>query len=218
MRKTWNVVYALRITHKFMLIDISTPIQSGAVFRIGSPAVNMEPLLCIDEHDIEYETTVISMPAHTGTHIDLVSNDRSVELHRMISRAWVIDVTHAKGGKITRDDIGAVRVQPNDSVLFRTDWSNFLDTARYYAHPELMPDVVDWLIECCVNIVGIDALGLGQGAAHGDYDRMLAKHDIYVLENLTNLAAIPQNTCTLYCFPLPIDQVDAIPARVVAEI
>ncbi len=106
-----------------MLIDISTTIQSGAVFRIGSPAVNIESRTCVDEHDAEYETTVIAMPAHTATHIDLVSKDRSVELHRMISRAWVLDVTSAKGGKITRDDIGAVAVQPNESVIFRTDWS-----------------------------------------------------------------------------------------------
>lgn len=201
-----------------MLIDISTPIQSGAVFRIGAPAVNLESRICVDENGAAYETTLIAMPAHTGTHIDLVSKERSVELHRMIGRAWVLDVTRAKGGKITRQDCGAVRVQPNESVLFRTDWSQYLDTARYYDHPELAPDVVDWLIDCCVNIVGIDALEFGQGAAPGDYARKLARHDIYMLKNLTNLAAIPATTCTLYCFPLPIDQIEAIPARVIVEV
>lgn len=201
-----------------MLIDISLPIQPGAVFRIGSPAVEIESRICIDERDAEYETAVISMPAHTATHIDLVSKDRSVELHRMISRGHVIDVTRVKSGKITLDDVGTVRVQPNESVLFRTDWSRYLDTAKYYAHPELTPEVVKWLIEKCVNIVGIDALGVGRETRHGEYDRTFARHDVYVLENLTNLAAIPQNTCTVYCFPLPLVNIEAIPARVIAEV
>jgi kynurenine formamidase len=108
-------------------------------------------------------------------------------------------------------------VQPNETVLFRTDWSRYLDTGKYYAHPELTPEVVKWLIERCVNIVGIDALGLGREERHGEYDRMFARHDVYVLENLTNLAAIPQNTCTVYCFPLPLDNIDAIPARVIVD-
>lgn len=201
-----------------MLIDISTPIQAGAVFRVGSPAVNIETRTCVDERDEAYETTVISMPSHTATHLDLVSKERSVDLHRMISNAWIIDVTQSTGGKITRDDLGDIRVRPDDSVLFRTDWSRYIDTARYYEHPELTPDVLDWLIERRVNIVGIDAQGLGQGATHGEYDHKLARHDIYVLENLANLAAIPQSTCTLYCFPLLLEQIDAIPARAVAQV
>lgn len=201
-----------------MLIDISLPIQPGAVFRIGSPAVEIESRMCIDEHDAEYETAIISMPAHTGTHIDLVSKDRSVELHRMISRGRVIDVTHVKNGDITLDDVVAIHLEPDETVLFRTDWSQYFDTAKYYAHPNLTPEVIEWLITKRVNMVGIDALGLGQGATHGEYDRQLARHDIYVLENLTNLAAIPQNTCTVYCLPLSIENIDAIPARVIVEV
>jgi len=201
-----------------MLIDISLPIQPGAVFRIGSPPVEIEPCICMDESETEYTTSIVSMPAHTGTHIDLVFKDRSVELHRMISHGRVIDVTHVKNRDITLDDVVAIHVEPDETLLFRSDWSQYLDTAKYYAHPNLTPEVIEWLITKRVNMVGIDALGLGQGATHGEYDRQLARHDIYVLENLTNLAAIPQNTCTVYCLPLAIENVDAIPARVVVEV
>ena len=52
-------------------------------------------------------------------------------------------------------------------------------------------------------MIGTDALGLGQGRKHGEYDRLLAQNDVYILENLTNLAAIPQPEFTVYCFPRP---------------
>ena len=82
---------------------------------------------------------------------------------------------------------------------------------------ELTPELVQWLISKEVNAVGIDALGLGLGRKHGEYDRLLIKNGIFVIENLANLAQIPANEFNVYCFPLRIDGVDAIPARVVIE-
>jgi kynurenine formamidase len=103
-------------------------------------------------------------------------------------------------------------------VFFRTGWSEFAATGRYYDHPELSPEVVEWLISKEVGAVGIDALGLGRGRRHGEYDRRLAAHDIHVIENLANLAAIPQERFKVYCLPLKIEDTDAIPARVLVEI
>ena len=119
------------------------------------------------------------------------------------------------GGYDVRDQVD---IEPGDFLLFRTDWSEFVGTERYYDHPELSLEVVEWLIAEKINAVGIDALGLGQGRRHGEYDRLLARHDIFVIENLTNLAAIPQRQFRTYCLPLKIENSDAIPARVVVEI
>jgi kynurenine formamidase len=78
--------------------------------------------------------------------------------------------------------------------------------------------VVQWLASNQVNAVGIDALGLGRDRRHGEYDRLLAGSDIFVIENLANLRAVPQREFTVYCLPLRIENIDAIPARVLVGI
>jgi kynurenine formamidase len=76
---------------------------------------------------------------------------------------------------------------------------------------------VQWLASIGVNAVGIDALGLGQGRRHGEFDRLLARSDVYVIENLANLCNVPKNEFRVYCFPLSIEGIDAIPARVLVD-
>ena len=110
------------------------------------------------------------------------------------------------------------RSSVGDFVLFRTDWSQYVGTEKYNDHPELSGALVEWLISKQVNAVGIDAVGLGRGRRHDECDRLLARQDILVIENLTNLRAVPQKRFKVYCFPLKIEHVDAIPARVMVEI
>jgi kynurenine formamidase len=137
----------------------------------------------------------------------------------MVARGKLIDATHISGREIQCADIvNQNQITRGDFVFFRTGWTDFFGTQRYYDHPELSSEVVQWLISREINMVGIDALGLGKGPKHGEYDRLLAKNNIFVIENLTNISAIPKQDFKVYCFPLRIDDIDAIPARVVIEI
>ncbi len=202
-----------------MLIDVSMPIEDGAVFRLGSPPAQITKQRFYHESEGEYETIMLSLPAHTATHVDLVFTDKRMDPERMIGPGKLIDVSHLPGKEVRLVDVKhQVAVEPGDYVFFRTDWSRYVDSEEYYDHPELALEVVEWLIAQEVNAVGIDALGLAQGRGHGEYDRLLARHDIFVIENLTNLAAIPQKRFKTYCLPLKMGNTDAIPARVLVEI
>ena len=202
-----------------MLVDVSLPIRQGAVFRLGSPPVEITKHTFFHESEGEYRSTTIFFSAHTATHIDLVFEDLRIDPKRMIGKGKLIDVTQISGGDIQLRDVEhQVEIDSGDFVFFRTDWSKHIGTEKYFDHPELTMDVVQWLISKKVNMTGIDALGLGQGRRHGEYDRLLVRNDIFVLENLTNLSAIPQNAFKVYCFPLRLEQIEAIPARVVVEI
>ncbi|MEJ2732842.1 MAG: cyclase family protein [Anaerolineae bacterium] len=202
-----------------MLIDVSIPITPGSVFRRGTPPVDIATRRFYDESEGEYQTVMLSLPAHTATHIDLVFPGNSIGLEQMIGPGKLLDATAVRGSSIGLADVeGEVELCEGDFVLFRTDWSRFVGTDRYYRHPELTPEVVQWLISKKVNAVGIDAGGLGVGRTHGEYDRLLVKNGIFVIENLANLAQIPGGRFKVYCFPLKIEGVDAIPARVVVEI
>lgn len=202
-----------------MLIDVSMTIKSGTVFRLGTPPVQIDSQQFHHEAEGEYESIILALPAHTATHVDLVFPDRRIDPDRMIGKGKLIDVRQVTGREIALADVrDQVEIEAGDFVLFRTDWNRFVDTEEYYNHPELSAEVVDWLAEGQVNAVGIDALGLAQGRGHGEFDRFLARRDIFVIENLANLAAIPQGRFRVYCLPLKIENTDAIPARVLVEV
>jgi kynurenine formamidase len=201
-----------------MLIDVSMPIVTGSVFRLGTPPVEVAEHQFHHESEGDFEAVMLSFPAHTATHVDLVFPERRIAPERMIGPGKLIDVTGAVGDPVTLDDVkDQVRVAPGDFVFFRTDWSELAGTDRYWDHPELAPRVIEWLVSCRVNAVGIDALGIGRGAHHGEYDSLLAREDVLVIENLTNLCRLPETVFTVYCFPLSIPGVDAVPARVLVE-
>ena len=202
-----------------MLIDVSMPITAGSVFRLGTPPVEIALRRFYHESEGKYESIVLSLSAHTATHVDLVYAENRFEPERMIGRGKLIVVTQSPGSEIRLDDIEhQVEIESGDFVFFRTDWSKFVHTEEYYNHPELSPEVVQWLVSKRINAVGIDALGLGRARRHGEYDRLLVKNNIFVIENLANLSAIPRKEFKVYCFPLKIENIDAIPARVVVEI
>ncbi len=202
-----------------MFIDVSMPITAGSVFRLGTPPVEIASRRFYHESEGEYESIVLSLSAHTATHVDLVFAENRIEPERMVGRGKLLDVTQASGSEIRLDDIEyQVEIASGDFVFFRTDWSKFVHTEEYYNHPELSTEVVQWLVSKQINAVGIDALGLGRDRRHGEYDRLLIKNNVFVIENLANLSAIPGKVFKVYCFPLKIENVDAIPARVVVEI
>ncbi|MGD8969595.1 MAG: cyclase family protein [Anaerolineae bacterium] len=202
-----------------MLIDVSMPIVTGSVFRLGTPPVEIATRQYYHESEGEYETVMLSLPAHTATHVDLVFRDRRIAPERMIGKGKLVDATGVAGHHIQLSDVeGQVGIETGDFVFFRTDWSRFAGTDRYHEHPELSLEVVQWLASNQVNAVGIDALGLGRDRRHGEYDRLLAGSDIFVIENLTHLRAVPKTEFTVYCLPLRIENIDAIPARVLVEI
>jgi len=202
-----------------MLIDVSMPITAGSVFRRGTPPVEIASRKFYHESEGEYETILLSLPAHTATHVDLVFAENRIEPERMIGVGKLLDVTQVSGGEIRLDDVEhQAEIESGDFVFFRTDWSKLVGTEEYHNHPELSPEVVQWLVSKRINAVGIDARGLGRGHRHGEYDRLLIRNGIFVIENLANLSAIPKREFKVYCFPLKIENVDAIPARVVVEI
>jgi kynurenine formamidase len=202
-----------------MLIDVSQTIKPGAVYRLGTPPVEIVAHRFFHESEGEYESTMISLTAHTGTHLDLVTKGKHLDPQRMIGSGKLINVAQMAGQEVRLKDIGdKVRLESGDFVFFRTDWSRFLGTQKYHDHPQLSPEVIQWLISTQINVVGIDAPGVGRGRSHGEYDRLLIENDIFVIENLTNLSAIPKREFKAYCFPLKIENIDAIPARVLVEI
>ncbi len=202
-----------------MIVDVSMTIEAGSVFRRGTPAVRISTERFHHESEGEYESVMISLSVHTATHVDLVFPEKRIEPERMMGRGKLLDARGIHPRQIQVADVqDQVEIEAGDFVFFETGWSDFAGSQEYHDHPELSLELVEWLVARRVNAVGIDAPGLGQGRRHGECDRLLAGHDIFVIENLANLAAIPGRRFQVYCFPLKIENTDAIPARVMVGV
>jgi kynurenine formamidase len=203
-----------------MLIDVSLEIRDGMIFRPGSPPVKISSENYFHEDEGGYyETVTVFMPLHMGTHIDVVDKANCIEPNRFIGKGKLFDLTAIIDREICLEDVkGQVEIEKGDFVFFRTGWDRYIDSEKYKRHPEISPEILKWLVEKEINMVGIDALGLGRGKNHGACDRYLVGHKIYVIENLVNLDRIKEPVFKVYCFPLKISETDAIPARVLVEI
>ena len=202
-----------------MLIDVSLKLKEGMIFRKGSPGFSITQIKCFHEEEGQYDTSIITTPSHIGTHIDIIDKDNKIDLDRFIGRGILIDISNFKESPITLEHIkNKGSIKEDDFVFFRSDWSKYLGDEKYFDHPEISFEVIEWLTKKKINMVGIDALGLGKRKNHGAYDRYLAGNGIYIIENLINLDFIINETFKVYCFPLSIDNLEAIPARVLVEI
>lgn len=52
-------------------------------------------------------------------------------------------------------------------MFFQTNWDKYIDDEeKYNNHPEASMEVIEYLVNKKVNMIGIDTLGLGLGRNH----------------------------------------------------
>lgn len=202
-----------------MLIDITQTTKLGRVYRAGSEPLKVEAVKRYSKSGSEYTTMSFSCDVHNmGTHIDVMGADVIIENERLISTGIKFDVSQISDREIRLEDLDISIVKEGVFVFFQTNWDKHLeDEEKYSNHPEVSMEVIEYLVSKKVNMIGIDTLGLGVGRNHGVIDVYLGKHKTYAIENLTNLDKIPNKDFRVYCLPMKIEGVDALPARILVE-
>jgi len=126
-----------------------------------------------------------------------------------ITRADIEDWESAHGVQIKKDDVVAFDFgidqawADDDRERIGRDW------------PGLSPEAARYLRETGVKMVGTDALAIDACGAGGDpAHRELLGHGILILENLSNLASMP-DVGYFMCLPLPIKGGSGCPIRAV---
>jgi kynurenine formamidase len=113
-----------------MIVDVSMTIRPGAVFRLGTPAVQIAAEGFFHEFEGEYESIMLSLSAHTATHVDLVYLARRLEPERMIGPGKLVDARQCSNREIQLADVDRqVDVERGDFVFFRTGWSELAGTS-----------------------------------------------------------------------------------------
>ncbi|MCT4543162.1 MAG: cyclase family protein [Vallitalea sp.] len=202
-----------------MIIDITQVTKLNKVYRPGSPPLKVEKIKCFEGTKKEYTTTLFSCAVHNmGTHIDVMSKDVVLENERLISPGIKFDVSHITDRPVELKDLDVSLIKEGLFVFFQTNWDRYLDDEeKYNMHPEISMEVIQYLVDKKVNMIGIDTLGLGRNKNHGLIDVFLGKSGNYAIENLTNLNKIPTKDFRVYCLPIKVEGLDAFPARILVE-
>lgn len=202
-----------------MIVDITQTTLIGKEYRAGSKPLEVKTVKRFSRSGSEYITTNFSCDVHNmGTHIDVMEKDVVIENERLIGKGIKFDISQLTDRKIELYDLDLSKIKEGVYVFFQTNWDEYLnDEEKYANHPEISMEVIEYLVEKKVNMIGIDTLGLGLRRNHGIIDDYLAKNKIYGIENLANLKSIPSNDFKVYCLPMKIEGIDALPTRVLVE-
>lgn len=205
-----------------MLIDIT---QRGSVGEVtskaGSPTLKPEESELITPAGGEAkvgEMTRFSCGVHDdGTRIETMGG-AEIAPERFIRPGVKFDVSHVAGRQIELNDLDTSILWEGQYVFFQTNWDLYRGEAKYLDHPELSRQVLEYLVGRRINMIGIDAPGIGKGENHPAYEAYAAEHGACVIQNLTNLWKVPKSGFSVYCFPSKFEGLDAIPARILVEV
>jgi arylformamidase len=180
-------------------------------------------------HDegVWYKIAYINMCTHNGTHVEVPFHHikegyyvADFPLDRVIGNLVLLDFSNKpKDGIITLEDLKKhdTEIKAGDFVFMKTHMDKYFRSADWNTYPYVELSGVEWLIEKKIAVLGTDAAGIENPTAHNQPGHVtLFKANIPLVESLTNLDAIENGKYLAIILPLPIEQGDASPVRVIA--
>lgn len=202
------------------LIDLSHLIQDGMPAYPGDPDTRLARIRTL-ETDL-YNNHSLHTGMHSGTHIDapmhLTERDEYIcglPLQSFVGDGCVLDV---RGESIiSMREAYREQIPAHSIVLLHTGWDQHWGTDAYFGdHPVVDAELAAHLIEKRVKLLGVDTPSPDHPpcAIH----KQLFQHDIYIIENLTNLGSlVGAGPFEVIALPLKI-RADASIARVIARV
>jgi kynurenine formamidase len=177
-------------------------------------------------------TRRLVLGTHTGTHLDaplhFIPGGDAVDalaLERLVGPAQVADLSDVgPRSEVAREQLErALGGRPrHPRVLLRFDWSSrFVDLGFYSESPFLSSSACRWLVDCGVDVLGMDTPSpddpaQGQGAAvDSPNHHLLLGAGVVLLEYLTNLDQLGAEIF-LVALAVPVEGADGAPTRVIA--
>lgn len=203
-------------------IDVSVPVSDGMPHWPGEPPVSVRRIKSIEKGD-GANVSVLSMSAHTGTHMDaplhFIENGKDItaaDAEILIGEARVIELRGK--GEITADNISAYGFMPGERILFKTgnsdeEWFSW-DFNSNYAF--LSGDAAAFLAQKGVALVGIDYLSIAKYKEGEEAHKNLLGKGIWIIEGLY-LKEADEGVYDMICFPMKIRGSDGAPARVMLK-
>lgn len=200
------------------IIDISMAIDENIPVYKNKEEKKPEITVTSDFHAGAVYESALYMNLHTGTHIDMplhmipngATSDK-LDISKFITPCIVLDLTNVSD-KISGEHLQLKKIPPDTFVLLKTknSFTGKFDPEFIY----LDSSGADYLKEQKVTGVGIDALGIERSQPNHETHKILFQSGIAIIEGL-RLSDVPEGTYQLIALPLKINNVEALPARVV---
>jgi kynurenine formamidase len=211
------------------IVDLSHPLSVQTPAFPGDPQLEIKILdsstAPISNHERHLNCSQLSMCLHCGTHMDAPfhffedgATIDCVALETCIGPAIVVrlppemhqGVIDAKGLQGFEAKLRAV-----PRVIFNTSWHHRWGADDYFtAHPLITGDAARLLVDCGVRLVGVDTPSVDRPPFEAHLTLLGA--GVLIIENLTNLDAIPGDEFELVATPLAVVGRDGSPVRAVA--
>ncbi len=209
------------------IVDLSHPISPNMPVYPGTEPPSFIKGCSID--DDGFLEKKITLYSHTGTHIDapvhIIHGAKTLDqfsIEHFAGKALLLNLP-----SINKQEIGIADLESHQNLigsseflLLNTGWSKFWGTNRYYSgYPVLSAEAALWLNKFELKGIGFDTIS-ADNADSRDFPvhKILLRRNRIIIENLTNLDALPSNQFMFSCFPLKIEQADGSPVRAVAII
>jgi len=213
------------------LIDLSHAVEHGLVTYKGLPA----PIICdylsreaSRRHyapGTEFQIGKIEMVANTGTYLD--SPFHRYADGKDLSQLELRKLANLPAIKVTAQHqaIGVSCFPRGDdlagkAVLVETGWSQHWNTPQYYeGHPFLTEDAARFLADSGAELVGIDSHNIDDVQdLRRPVHTVLLKHEIPIVEHMTNLASLPNADFRFFAVPAKVKGFGTFPVRAFAII
>lgn len=173
-----------------------------------------------------FEVTEITFQTSIGTYIDSpyhrFPNGRDIseiEIEEVVLPGAVIDARGRSAGELVGADVLPDRALRGNAILFNFGWDIHWGTDRYYSYPFISKEVIEFLVEEDVRLVGVDTVNVDDSK---DLTRpahtLLLKNEIFIVENLMNLDKLYNKRFRFFAVPVKGKKVAAMPIRAFAEV
>lgn len=164
---------------------------------------------------------------HCGTHVDAPAhfyNARptieQVALEKCVGPALLIDLTPKTLPPHSMIDVADLtgygeQLRETGKAILKTGWAQrWGDPAYFTEHPVMTGAAAQFLVDCGVHLIGVDTPSVDRPPfpAH----LVLLENQVVILENLTNLDALPTPHFQLVALPLKLTGREASPVRAIA--
>ncbi len=196
--------------------------------RRGMRGVEFTPACTVAEHG--WNATTLHLYSHCGTHMDAPCHyevsDQGIDqipIEACAGPAWIVDLGAIEPrGLIDVQHLGPVagRLQPGESILFRSGWSLRLEQPEYrLALPRIAPGLARWCVDRQVRILGVEPPAVAdvtQRAETTEIHRILLAGGVGIVEGLAHLDRIRDPKVWFIALPIKWERGDGAPVRALA--
>ena len=210
------------------LVDLTLTISNSIPTFPGSP--NPQFILWSNLKENGYNLELLFLSSHTGTHIDapyhFVRNGAKIHqiaLNRLLGNCILVKIKKGKNQAITKNDLISYErkngnIPKHASIIFHTQWQKNLNSDSYFINnPGLSESAATYLVSKKINLVGIDSPSIDLGTNHTfGVHKILAKNNVLIVENLSNLNKISSKQFEFIILPLKLQDSTGSPVRAIA--